>query len=308
MTSLRQQFADLMVDIGTADPRVVVMVGDISHGILQPFAEACPDRYYNIGICEPTMVNMAAGLNRVGLIPFVHTIAPFITERAYEQIKLDFGYQRLSLNLVSVGSSFDYSQLGCSHHCYTDVSILSHLAAATVMLPSSATELEQLLRQTYAQDGIKYFRLPENNHDVDLSAHAIEAGKGIRVREGDDITIATTGPQLRNAVSAAAELSNAGVECDVLYFHTMKPFDSGLVAESASKTQRLITIEELSAHDGLYNQCLRSAATIQLRSTAQLAVRDFVHGYGSYDDLCKTAGLTSEALVTKALGLIRGNE
>ncbi len=305
MTSLRQQFADLMVDIGTADPRVVVLVGDISHGILQPFAEACPDRYYNIGICEPTMVNMAAGLNRVGLIPFVHTIAPFITERAYEQIKLDFGYQRLSLNLVSVGSSFDYSQLGCSHHCYTDVSILSHLAAATVMLPSSATELEQLLRETYAQDGIKYFRLPENTHDVDLSVHTIEAGKGIRVREGDDITIATTGPQLRNAVSAAAELSNAGVECDVLYFHTMKPFDAVLVLESTSKTRRLITIEELSAHDGLYNQCIRAAATVPLLSEAQLAVEDFIHEYGTYEQLCGAAGLTSDALVSRTLDLIR---
>ena len=91
MKKLRQQFADTTLELGTQDPRLVVLVGDISHGILQPFAKTCPDRYYNIGICEPSIVNMAAGLNKVGLIPVVHTIAPFITERAYEQIKLDFG-------------------------------------------------------------------------------------------------------------------------------------------------------------------------------------------------------------------------
>ena len=100
MKKLRLEFADTMLEIGLNDPRLVVMVGDISHGILQPYAKACPGRYYNIGICEPTIVNMAAGLNKTGLIPVVHTIAPFITERSYEQIKLDFGYQNLSGNIV----------------------------------------------------------------------------------------------------------------------------------------------------------------------------------------------------------------
>ena len=127
MKKLREEFADTMLEIGPNDPHLVVMVGDISHGILQPYAKACPERYYNIGICEPTIVNMAAGLNKTGLTPVVHTIAPFITERAYEQIKLDFGYQNLSVNIVSVGGAFDYAQLGCSHHCYTDVSLISHL-------------------------------------------------------------------------------------------------------------------------------------------------------------------------------------
>ena len=100
MKKLRQEFADTMVEVGLKDPKLVVMVGDISHGILKPYAQACPKRYYNIGICEPTIVSMAAGLNHSGLVPVVHTIAPFITERSYEQIKLGFGYQKLDLNLI----------------------------------------------------------------------------------------------------------------------------------------------------------------------------------------------------------------
>ena len=126
MKKLRQQFADTCIEIGQNDQKLIVMVGDISHGILQPYAKLFPERYYNIGICEPSIVNMAAGLSHVGLIPVVHTIAPFIIERAYEQIKLDFGYQKLGINLISVGGAFDYSQLGCSHHCYADVSLMSH--------------------------------------------------------------------------------------------------------------------------------------------------------------------------------------
>ena len=79
-----------------------------------------------MGICEPSIMSMASGLSISGMIPVVHTIAPFVIERAYEQIKLDFGYQKLGINIITVGGSFDYSKLGCSHHCYTDVSLMSH--------------------------------------------------------------------------------------------------------------------------------------------------------------------------------------
>ena len=225
MKKLREEFADTMLEIGSQDPSLVVMVGDISHGILQPYAQACPGRYYNIGICEPTMVNMAAGLNKVGLTPVVHTIAPFITERAYEQIKLDFGYQQLSLTLISVGGSFDYSQLGCSHHCYTDVSLLSHFKRSVVVLPGSPLEFNVLFKEIYKNGLINYFRLPEVPHGVEFVRDDIQFGKGICVREGSDITFAVIGTQLRNALEAAESLSGQGISAEVLYFHTIKPFD-----------------------------------------------------------------------------------
>jgi len=137
MKKLRQEFADTMVEVGLEDDKLIVMVGDISHGILQKFNQKCPGRYFNVGICEPTIIGMAAGMYKSGLIPTVHTIAPFIIERAYEQIKLDFGYQNYGINLISVGSAFDYSQLGCSHHCYADISLMKHFSKANIFFPAS---------------------------------------------------------------------------------------------------------------------------------------------------------------------------
>ena len=99
MTSLRKAFADSMLKLGDIDKNLVVIVGDISHGILKPFRESYPDRYFNIGISEPAMVNVAAGLSAQGLNPVVHTIAPFLIERSYEQIKLDFAYHLSNLLL-----------------------------------------------------------------------------------------------------------------------------------------------------------------------------------------------------------------
>lgn len=303
MKKLRQEFADTMLEIGPQDPNLVVMVGDISHGILKPYASACPGRYYNIGICEPTIVNMAAGLSKVGLVPVVHTIAPFITERAYEQIKLDFGYQNLALNLVSVGGSFDYSQLGCSHHCYTDVSLLCHLKRSTVIMPGSPVEFNQLFKATYDNGGINYYRLSEFSHGFEFDRSDIKVGVGLRVREGADVTIAVVGDQLKNAVLAAEQLESAGISADVLYFHTIKPFDAELLRASVAKTRHLVSVEELSAHDGLYNLCLRACVGINDLKASQLAIEDFIHGYGTYEDLCAKAGLTPSSIFDTAKAL-----
>ena len=296
MKKLRQEFADTILEVGQLDERLVVMVGDISHGILQPYAEACSGRYYNIGICEPSMVNMAAGINKVGLIPVVHTIAPFITERAYEQIKLDFGYQKLSLNLISVGGSFDYSQLGCSHHCYTDVSLMSHFKRSVVVLPGSPVEFNNLFKEVYANDLINYFRLPEQPHGVEFDSADIKLGSGICVREGSDVSIAVVGTHLKTAMAAAEQLMGKGVSVEVLYFHTLKPFDFDLLLASLAKTRRLVSVEEFSAHDGLFNLCLRACFGLDGISAEQIAIKDFIHGYGTYEDLCSKVDLTSEGI------------
>jgi len=305
MKKIRQEFADTMLEVGHRDPSLVVLVGDISHGILQPFAQACPGRYYNIGICEPCIVNMAAGLNKVGLIPVVHTIAPFIIERAYEQIKLDFGYQNLSGNLVSVGGSFDYSQLGCSHHCYADVSLLSHLKRARVVIPGSAAEFNILFRQIYAESFINYFRLPENPHGVEFAPEQVVFGRGIRVREGRDVTLVTTGSSLRTVLEAWEELQKTGLSAEVLYFHTLKPFDANLFRQSVEKTGKFVSVEDLSAHDGIYNLCLRALPQGRCVPSSQIAVEDFIHNYGEFRDLCRTAGLTPENICQRCINLVR---
>jgi len=300
MKKIRVEFADTMLEIGPQDPDLVVMVGDISHGILQKFAKECPGRYYNVGICEPTIVNMAAGVAKAGLVPVVHTIAPFLIERAYEQIKLDFGYQILPINLVSVGGAFDYSQLGCSHHCYTDFSLMSHFARASVFCAGSPVEFNQLFKQTYRNGGINYYRIPEYAHRVEFRPEQIQAGKGICVREGHQITLATFGTSLNACLDAADILAGCGISAEVLYFHTIKPIDQELVEKSLTKTKRLFSVEETSASDGLLNRIWAASRHIPTVCYEQLAIEDFIHGYGSYEDLCEKVGLTATGVADRA--------
>lgn len=293
MKKLRQEFADTMLEVGLQDPKLVVMVGDISHGILQPFAKACPGRYFNVGICEPTIVNMAAGIAKTGLIPVVHTIAPFIIERAYEQIKLDFGYQQLGINLISVGSAFDYSQLGCSHHCYTDISLIGHFKKASIFFPGSPIEFNALFKASYRNGGINYFRLPEKPHDVVFSQEQIRLGKAIQVREGKDLTVIVIGPQLKTVLEAVPILIQSGIHPEILYYPTIKPFDQEIAIKSLSKTKKVLVVEECSSHDGLFNYVLKATRNIKDVEYAQIAIEDFVHEYGSYEDLCENLGFST---------------
>jgi transketolase len=297
MKKLRQEFADTMLEVGNVDPRLVVMVGDISHGILQPFAKAHPTRYYNVGICEPTIVNMAAGVAKTGLIPVVHTIAPFIIERAYEQIKLDFGYQRLGVNLISVGSAFDYAQLGCSHHCYADISLMGHFKRAHIFFPGSALELNLLFKEVYQNGGINYFRLPEKPHCIDIPKGAIQVGRAIKMTEGEDLTIVVVGPQLKTALDAQLALRAQSIGVEVLYYPTIKPFDQKAVLDSVRKTRRVLVIEEASAHDGVFNYVLRATVSLPGVQYAQIAIDDFIHQYGTYEELCEEMGFSVEGIL-----------
>lgn len=299
MKPLRTQFADTMLEIGKKDPSLVVMVGDISHGILQPFAKECPGRYFNIGICEPTIVNMAAGLAKTSLIPVVHTIAPFIIERAYEQIKLDFGYQNLSGNFVSVGSAFDYAQLGCSHHCYADIPLMMQFARAQIFCPASPLEFEILFEKAYRSPYINYFRLTENPHGVLFSPDQIVLGKAIVVKEGSALTLVAIGPQLKTALAAAKILEERGVAVEILYYPTLKPFDREALVKSVEKTRNLLVVEEISAHGGIYSLALDACKAIEKVSYSSLAIHDFVHSYGTYEDLCRETGLSTEGILRK---------
>lgn len=298
--SIKEQFADTMLEVGSNDSNLVVLVGDIGHFILQPFAKKCPGRYYNIGICEPTMISMAAGLSRMGFYPVVHTIAPFIIERSFEQLKLDFCYQKLGGNLVTVGSAFDYSNLGCTHHCYGDFAMLKLLQGTEIVYPSSPIEFDRLFKQTYKNDKLTLLRVPAKQHGYSFNDDEINIGKGLKVTEGNNLTIVVTGPQLKNVMDARDELLNLGFDTEIIYIHTILPLDIDIILESVKKTRRVIVVEEHMRNGGLGDDILRIVAELDGLQFSSVSIpNQFIHGYGSYEDLCAKVGLNKEGIIAK---------
>lgn len=219
---MRRQFKNTIMDLALYDERIVMILGDVSVYLFKDFQEKYPDRFYNMGISENTLVSVGAGLAAMGFFPFIHTIAPFITERSYEQIKLDMCYNRFGGNIVSCGSSFDYAWDGATHHAYTDLAILRLLPGMEVIQPGSTRELDVLLRSRYSNGNPTYFRLSDHPHQVNVP---VEFGRGVALRDaGASVTVMTAGPLLENVLEACRDLS-----VNLVYFHTLKPIDTELI-------------------------------------------------------------------------------
>jgi len=219
---MRRQFKNTVMNMAVQDDRIVMILGDVSVYLFNEFKMNYPDRFYNMGISENTLISVGAGLAALGFYPFVHTIAPFITERSYEQIKLDMCYNQFGVNVISCGASFDYAWDGATHHAYTDLAILRLLPGMEVIQPGSAKELDILLRSQYNNGHSTYFRLSDHPHQIDVP---VEFGRGVAIRDnGAGVTVMTAGPLLGNVLEACNDLP-----VNIVYFHTIKPIDTELI-------------------------------------------------------------------------------
>jgi transketolase len=289
---MRRQFKDTVTELAAHDPKVVVILGDISHYLFNAFQERFPSRFYNMGICENALVSVAAGLSAQGFHPFVHTIAPFITERSFEQIKLDMCYNEFGGNIVSCGSSFDYAWDGATHHAYTDLAILRMLPGMEVIQPGSRKEVDRLLRSQYKNGRPTYFKLSDHPHSIDLE---VTFPKGIVIQENrGGLTVATAGPLLANVIEACKDLP-----VNVLYFPIIKPIDKDLVARFRST--RLLIV-----HDGFG---LREAINeVPGLNTSYHGVPDqFCVWYGTVHDIRREIGLDSAGIRNAVTRLLRSD-
>lgn len=246
------------------------MLGDIGVFGFREELKDLPQRAYNIGILEQCTVGVAAGLSKMGMIPIVHTIAPFLIERSFEQIKIDFGYQKLRGNLISVGSSYDYASLGCTHHCPADIGLMLSVPDAQIIIPGTSSELSQLLNQTYNNSSLTYFRLSEYENK---EQYDVNFGKGILVKEGSKATVICYGNMLSETVEACFDL-----DVSILYYHTIYPFDSNLLIDNFN--EKIIICEPF--YEGTTNHLINKTLEGLKYETLNIGVpRQFLTNYGT---------------------------
>lgn len=230
---MKEQFIKTVELLLKKDKRLVLLLGDIGVYGFRNSLLKYPTRVYNIGILEQSTVGVAAGFSLSGYIPVVHTIAPFLVERALEQIKIDFGYQKLNGNLVTVGASYDYSALGCTHQCPADIEIMKSIPNSQIIIPGNAKEFDSLFRQTY-QHGLNYFRLSEKSHQEKVK---VNFGNASVIKKGNLATIIAVGPTLSDVVEATRDM-----DLTILYYTTIQPFDFSTLKQNLA-ARKIITIE-----------------------------------------------------------------
>lgn len=299
---MRNAFADEITALAAADPRIVLLSGDIGNRLFDPFKARFPDRFYNVGVAEADMIGVAAGLALGGLRPVTYTIASFSVYRCYEQIRVDACYHHLPVVIVGAGSGLGYAANGATHHSCEDLAVLRALPGMTVACPADAGELRALLRDALRQSGPVYLRIGKKGEPrVHAAPPPVTLGRGFVLRPGGDVALLCAGTLLPEALEAAERLSAEGVSAEVVSFHTVKPLDEALLDRVFRERRLVVTIEEHGLIGGLGGAVAEwradhpaAAARLLRLGTADA----FLHEATDQDHARRKFGLAADQLAT----------
>ena len=248
----RAAYGEALAELGKVNDKVVVLDADLSKSTMTAtFQKAFPDRFFNIGIAEANMVDMAAGMSTMGLIPFCSTFAMFGAGRVYEQIRNSIAYPRLNVKLCMSHAGVSVGEDGASHQCLEDLALMRVIPGMTVICPADANETRKAVFAAAEMEGPVYIRLARLATPVFEEDYPFEIGKANVLREGADVAVFATGLMVSEAMKAADLLAAQGVSAAVINVHTVKPIDSECVTEWARKCGRVVTVEEHSVIGGL---------------------------------------------------------
>lgn len=293
MDSMRDRFADTVHQLLDTDPRVALVIAEISRDRLRGAIAAHPDRVVNVGIREQLLVSAGAGLALSGLRPVLHTFASFLVERPFEQVKLDFGHQDVGGVLVSSGASYDMASGGYTHMSPGDVALLDTLPGWTVHVPGHADEAEALVRAAVgAGDDKVYVRLSDR---ANAEGRALDGTRFRQVREGRaGAAVVAVGPML-DPVLAATE----GLDLTVLYAATVRPFDAAGLRRAAVDPDRG-TAEVVLVEPYLAGTSVRAAgealAVVPYRLLGLGVGREELRRYGRPEEHDAAHGLDAASL------------
>ncbi len=288
----------MVYTLAKRDPRVVFIGSDLSPGLLKDMKAEFPDRYFMEGVSEQNIIGMAAGLAMEGYIPFVNTIATFITRRCYEQVALDACLHHLPIRLIANGGGLVYAPLGPTHLAIEDMAIMRALPNMTVVAASDAEEMTRLMEQTLDWPHPIYIRLAKGGDKVVSKAeHGFTIGKAILLKDTQakkPVLIVTTGITTQRSLAAAELLEKDGIHCRVLHMHTIKPLDKESLTHFSATASLIVTVEEHVLAGGLGSavlECLVDANALKV-PVKRLGIPDvFAKHYGGQDDLLNTYGL-----------------
>ena len=306
---MRQTCLNVLYDLAQEDQRIFFIGSDLGVGTMDNFKAAMPGRFLMEGISEANVIGMAAGLAMEGKIPYVNTIATFLTRRCFEQIVLDLCLHDVNVRLIGNGGGMVYAPLGPTHLAIEDVAILRAVPNMTIVAPADADEMRRLMPQTVDHSGPLYIRLAKGYDPIVTNDEVpFRIGKAISMRQGDDALILTTGITLGRGLGAAEALQADGIQAGVVHVHTIKPLDNEAILDHIADVPVVVTAEEHTVIGGLGSavaELIAEANFGQSKKFKRVGIPDvFPDEYGSQDSLMERYSITSEELVSVVKGLV----
>jgi transketolase len=289
MAPTRDGFGEELVELGKTNDRIVVVSADLEDATrAEYFKNAYPDRFFSVGIAEQDMVGMAAGLSLQGYIAFVNSFAVFLTNRAYDMIRLDVCYNNTNVKIVCSHAGVTVGEDGASAQCLEDLALMRILPNLKVVCPVDAIEARKATRCFVEQAGPMYMRtsrapFPVITKDDD----PFVIGRANVLREGTDATIIACGIEVSEGLKAAEILKNENIHVRVVNMHTIKPIDEECIITCAKETGAIVTAEEHQINGGLGSAVAEVVACRCPVPMEMIGVHDEFGQTGKPDELLK---------------------
>jgi len=304
--AMRDAFGEALLSLATEFPEMVVLDADVSTSTrTAAFGKRHPDRFFNVGVAEANMVDIAAGMATCGLRPVANTFALFLTLKAADQVRNIVCYNKLPVILAGNYAGLSDSYDGASHQSILDLAIMRAMPNLTVVVPADGVELRQALTAALRRNGPVYIRICRNPTPVLFAdAPPLEIGKIRKLKDGKNLTIAVCGVPTSMAIEAADRLAQRGVAVDLLEVSTIKPIDVEALAVSARKTGKVLTVEEHTIHGGLGSAVAEELSQRAPARMGMIGIQDMFAESGDYNALLRKYGISVERIESEAMRLL----
>ena len=303
----RESYGNALVELGKEHDDLLVLDADLAGATkTSMFMKEFPERHIDCGIAESNMAGIAAGLATCGKVPFMSSFAMFAAGRAFEQVRNSIGYPHLNVKIGATHAGISVGEDGATHQCNEDIALMRTIPGMVVINPADAVEAEAAVKAAYEYVGPVYLRFGRLAIPVfnDEATYKFELGKGITLKEGKDVTIIATGLCVNEARQAVEMLAADGIDAELINIHTIKPLDEDLVVASATKTGKVVTVEEHSVIGGLGSavcDCLSEKAPTKVM---KIGVNDTFGESGPAVQLIKKYELDAESIYKKVKAFV----
>jgi transketolase len=289
-------------ELARRDPRVVFIGSDLGAGVLKEMKAEMPDRFFMEGVTEQAIIGMAAGLAMDGYIPYINTIATFLTRRCFEQLAIDVCMHNLPVRLIASGGGVVYAPLGPTHMALDDFALLRALPGMTVVAPCDAREMGRAMDGSLDIAGPMYVRIAKGGDPViSRETDAFAIGRAILLEAPGDVLFVGTGVMTTRALDARTLLEARGIRAGVLHAHTVKPLDTEGIVAAARDVRLIVTVEEHFRAGGLGSAVVEELADRGIATPVlRLGFGDaYSYDFGSQDHVLRVAGLDAESIASR---------
>ena len=298
----RDSYGAALVELGAEYDNLVVLDADLAAATKTGgFKKAYPDRFFDCGIAEGNMMGVAAGLASAGKIVFASSFAMFAAGRAFEQVRNSIGYPHLNVKIGATHAGISVGEDGATHQCCEDIALMRTIPGMTILNPADDVEARQAVRAAVEMQGPVYLRFGRLAVPVVMDAdYRFEIGRGIQLREGNDVTIIATGLMVGESLAAAQTLAEEGVRARVVNMATIKPIDRDIIVKAAAETGAIVTAEEHNIIGGLGSAVAEVVCETLPVPVVRVGVNDTFGKSGPALELLKVYGLCAENIAQRA--------